>query len=473
MEKIFINDGQPRNYATGREYSGRNAATLSGMDDTFFMTFVQGRTLGFRLHDAKGKSVHLLLVEPRKSEKDGEESRYFYKRGFVVFGLSLWRDESGAPIPEPEDGAAFPWTGKGEVFKEPETETETETLKEPGKEPEKTPEPKKTVKKTPIKVNGKKTFKRADFLKNASVFFKGTNKVYLQIKDGTAIFRAPTFEGDRLLMITDCAAPNCYAVAESKTMQAVIKGIDDFTDGIVKGKRLVYTCIPEDMSDFDISDAYESDTENVKGEIPADIIARVIHAAADDPIKPVFHGASIEPDHVVCSDSRRLSVIAYHTGVTEPAIIPYCIAKNAVGTVRIAARRAIASCEYGLMSAPLVDGQFPNWKRCIPDMSDAVVLPCSNDDWAALEKIAPAPSHKIALRPDGAYVADMDGDGKPCERKVADLKAENVGVNASYMRQAMKDESKVFLTGSMSPIVIKSGIVTDVVMPILIKNKEA
>ena len=468
MEKIFINDGQPRNYATGREYTGKNAATLAGMEDTFFLTFVQGRNLGFRLHDAKGQGVHLLLVEPRKTEKDGEESRYFYKKGFVVFGLSLWRDGSGAPISEPEDGAAFPWTGKGEVFKEPETETET--LREPVKEPDKTPEPEKTVKKTPIKVNGKKTLNRADFLKNAAAFFKGTNKVFMQIKDGAAIFRGPTFEGDRLLMITDCAAPNCSAIAEAKTIQAVIKGIDDFSDGIVRGKILVHTCSPEDMSDFDISDAYESDTKNVSGEIPADIIARVIHAAADDPIKPAFHGALIEPDNVVCCDSRRLSVIEYHTGVTEPAIIPYCLAKNAAGTVKIAAKRAIATCEYGLMSAPLVDGQFPNWRQVIPDTSDAAKLPCTKNDWTALEKIAPAPSYKIALRPDGAYVADIDGDGKPCERKIADLKAENVGVNASYMRQAMKDESKVFLTGSMSPIVIKSGIVTDVVMPIQIKN---
>ena len=91
-----------RNYTTGREYTGRNAAILDCYDDTYFMTFVQGRNQGFHLKkDSEG--IGLILIDRRTGE---EGKSYFYKRGFTVFGLSNWTI-NGQPVPEP-DGAPQP-----------------------------------------------------------------------------------------------------------------------------------------------------------------------------------------------------------------------------------------------------------------------------------------------------------------------------------------------------------------------------
>ena len=108
--KTIFNDGEKRNYVTGHAYTGRNAAILENFDDTFFMTFLQGKELG--LHLRKGSSgIALLLVDKRKAEHDGEEKNYFYKKGFMVFGLSCW-ERNGFSIPEPMPDAPFPWCSK-------------------------------------------------------------------------------------------------------------------------------------------------------------------------------------------------------------------------------------------------------------------------------------------------------------------------------------------------------------------------
>ena len=468
MEKHYYNDGQPRNYATGREYTGKNAATLSGMDDTFFMTFIQGRNLGLKLQNAKGQGIHLLLVEGRKTEKDGKEERYFYKKGFVVFGLSLWRTADGSPVPEPEEGDVYPWhksAGKkeSEVFKEPSTTPEPE----PEKTPDISPEPEKTIPKTHRIVNAKKDLKRGYFLKNAAAFFKGENLVFVQIKDGRAVFTA----GEKLLIVNECRAPDFFAAGGAKEIQAVIKGVDDFDNGIVKGKRVLWGGDPRDFPD--VSSIIEADAKKAECNIDPAAIAKVIHAAADDAVKPSFHGACIEPDNIICSDARRLAVVEYKTGVSEQAIIPYCIAKNAVGVVRIAERRALSVCEYGYFSAPLVDGQFPAWEKVIPDISNASVLSCTHADWAELEKIGKAPSFKVIIREDGTYVDDYDAEKVKYERKVSDMKTEKaIGLNASYMRQAVLDGSTVYIVGPMSPVLIKTGDVADVIMPIQLKKED-
>ena len=463
MEKQIVNDGAKRNYVTGRAYTGRNAAVLDCYDDIFFMTFLQGKECGFHLRKGS-EGVALLLVDKRKGEKNGEEKNYFYKRGFTVFGLSCW-EMNGFTIPEPLPDAPFPWVKQKDTAEKPEVR-ESKVFKDSSK-------PKETLKKKTAPVNNK-SVSRAEFLKSAGAFFPSKcGNAYFSITSGKAIFMGRPSSSDwQMVVIENVSGPDYTTVIESNKVHSIIKGIDSFCDGLIGNKRVCHRNEVGAAEFFD-AEAFQklfavSNTSDVS--IPADVMRSVSYAAATDLVKPSFNAVCIAPGAVVASDSRRLAAHTFETGVKDDYIVPLNIAKNAVGTVRVFGNVARSECEHGFFAGKLVDGQFPRWQQVVPSIDGAHVLQSPRSLWAELKDVSQKPSFKSVFRPEGCFIVDLDDDGKPYERKVSDVSfPEPFGVNAAYMLDAVRETSTIHVVGSMQPIVIKTGDILDVVMPIQIK----
>ena len=461
-EQIY-NDGMKRNYATGYEYTGKNAATLDLFEDTFFMTFVQGKNLGFHLRKGS-KGIALLLVEPRKTEKDGEEKKYFYKRGFTVFGLSCW-EKDGAPVEEPDFETTFPWhktpEEKPDRIAETDTPAEPETVAPEEKKDEVFKKLEEKIRPSDPAVNTK----RALFLKNAANFLCGSkSKIFFRIADGRARFFSDADNG-KYLEISGVEGSFEGRLFDTKTTRKIIKGIDSFRDGLVGKERVCYPSVIEDFPDLPRLGAVEGYV------LPSDI-EKVIHAAALDDVKPSFHAVCVDGEAIVTSDSRRLSFAPLSTGPKESALIPYALAKNAVGVVQISGRHCFSVCDHGSFSMRLVDGQFPNYKQVIPKEPGTVLI-ADVDFWREMKTITKAPFHKTKILETGTYIVDIDKDGKPFDRRVSDVSCSiPFGVNAEYCLEAVRPGSIIYVLDPMMPIVIKTGDVTDVVMPIQIKRED-
>lgn len=463
--KTYINDGQKRNYYTGREYTGRNAAILAAADDVFFLTFVQGKELGYHL-TAESQGVHLLLIDRR--EKTETEDGYFYKRGFVVFGLSCWT-KNGTAISEPAPGAPFPWAEKSPSEHKPEKE-KSEVFKD------RKPKPDKPIREKTAPVNDK-TIRRSEFLKSAAAFFPSSKELaYVSISGGRAVIMARPFKpGAWQCAVINDVHGDFVSVVEIKTARTIIKGIDNFKDGLIGNKRVCHQNTAGAAEFFEPEEFAALYIQSVNGpvSVPADKLRAVSYAAADDFVKPSFYSVCIAPGAFVASDSRRLAALQFETGVKDDLIIPLPLAKNALGTVSVSGNVCRADCAHGTLSTHLIDGQFPLWKKVIPSYENAAILPAPRSLWAELKSIAQAPSFKAVFRPDGCYVMDQDETGKSFERKVSAVSSpEAFGVNAAYMLDAVRENSTIYVTGALSPIVISTGDFLDVVMPIQIKPND-
>lgn len=431
-----------RNYTTGREYTGRNAAILDCFADNYFMTFVQGRDKGFHLEkDSEG--IGLILIDRRTGE---EGKSYFYKRGFTVFGLSNWTI-NGQPVPEP-DSAPRPKKVKAE---------KPEVIPTAAKKDRATSkvfkEPDKTIHAAAEYVNTRK-----EFLFNTASFFTRENKVIsVEIKDGTAIFYNFGNHGRDKVCMIKTSSPNWTGMVSPKDAKAIIKDIDNFNCGLLKNKRITFG------SEIDSIDPV---TLPEGASVPVSEIRKVIHAASTDKVKPAFNAIAIFPDAIAASDSHRLSYVELPTGVKDCAIVPLDFAKAATGSVTISDTACASVTEYGYIFMRLVDGQFPNWRHVIPaEYAKGEIVPPL--DWKELKNISISPSFKTVITPDGTFVNDTDGS----LRKIFDVTfPERFAVNADYMAQAVTKESTVFFSGAMNPIVIKTGDIMDVVMPIQIKE---
>ena len=458
----ILNDGAKRNFSTGKAYSGRNAAFLDNFDDTFFMTFVQGRDLGLHLRK-KSEGIPLILIDKRKATEDSKG--YFYKRGFTVFGLSDW-EINGEPVKEPEDGAPFPWFGTVPNAEQPAPAV----CKTAEQKPIAATAASKVFKEPAAIVppKGSPVNKRSDFLRNTSTFFTRENKVVvLFIRDGEAVFyNMPGSSMDRAkIAVIKTSAPDWTGAMSPKDAKAVIKDIDSFNCGLLKNKRIAFA------SDLDIIDVV---TVTEGPEVPVSELRKVIHAAATDPIKPAFNGVYVAPDAIAASDSRRLSMVPFNSGVKDGAIIPLDLVKSATGSITISGDKAASITDFGYITMKLVDGQFPNYKQVIPDdLKTATIMSGSALDWKELKSITQAPSYKVVVTEEGTHVEEPDHNNNRLLRKVSDVTAPfRFGVNAEYMSQAVTAESTIHLLGPMTPIVVKTGDVVDVIMPIQIKERD-
>lgn len=99
----------PQNVA-GRDYRGANTLILETVsmmrhyESPFWATFNQVKQAGWRLKDAKGKGVSVVLWKPvrKKTENEAgetEDSSYMLLRYFTVFNLDHVEQRDGKPFP--------------------------------------------------------------------------------------------------------------------------------------------------------------------------------------------------------------------------------------------------------------------------------------------------------------------------------------------------------------------------------------
>ena len=238
-----------------------------------------------------------------------------------------------------------------------------------------------------------------------------------------------------------------------------------------------------------------------------EMIKKVMYAASNDTIKPVFNGLYIistkkESMSAVATDSRRLALISRTMdngggmNLEEGFIIPL---KTVNEVFRIL--QSTGQCRFSYDSnqcffkignteiiSRIVDGQFPNYKHVIPNENNMEVIIESKK---LLESVKRAmiftrePANKILLTFEGSKLkieANTPELGEAEEEITVESTSEEkitLGINAQFMIDCLKEIDSVFIkcgiTGQMSPITImpeddKEYI--SVIMPIQIKSSD-
>ena len=152
-------------------------------------------------------------------------------------------------------------------------------------------------------------------------------------------------------------------------------------------------------------------------------IRYVLRARDAKAIQPAFTGLYSDGVNIVCSDSRRLAF--------SPVVMPFGLFE------------VIKDTASEIILGEQIDGQFPNYKETIPDL-------------AGVEAIEARPATKAA----GASIAHYQ------------IACAGACVNYLYLEDAIKDTEKAeaYVTGEMSPCVIKTNLGTHIIMPIQVKK---
>jgi len=238
-----------------------------------------------------------------------------------------------------------------------------------------------------------------------------------------------------------------------------------------------------------------------------EMIKKVMYAASNDTIKPVFNGLYIistkkESMSAVATDSRRLALISRTmengggVNLEEGFIIPL---KTVNEVFRIL--ESTGQCRFSYDSnqcffqignteiiSRIVDGQFPNYKHVIPHENNMEVIIESKK---LLESVKRAmiftrePANKIILTFQGSKLkieANTPELGEAEEELTVESSSEEkitLGINAQFMIDCLKEIDSVSIkcgiTGQMSPITIMpedDKEYVSVIMPIQIKSSD-
>lgn len=285
----------------------------------------------------------------------------------------------------------------------------------------------------------------------------------------------------------------------------LIKVSDSFTIEInsksdkIKGSYKLIGTSAEDYPDINSVETEKSiDIDQV---VFKDMIKKVVYAASNDSIKPVFNGIFFNTEGsnliAVSSDSRRLSIsrkaIDADLDMGEGIIVP-------LKTIHeISKLLNVGLCSFSFnenqcffkidnteIISRLIEGNFPNYKQVIPkDYKSECVI----DNQTFVESVRRAMI--FTREPTFKIICSFSKDQLHIEAKTPDLgeaeesidiemdKDESVtlGINAQYIMDAVKEieslELKVCLTGEMSPVTFLSesdDSYQAIVMPIQIKS---
>ncbi len=234
-----------------------------------------------------------------------------------------------------------------------------------------------------------------------------------------------------------------------------------------------------ELPDFDEENSIEIDQSLLK-----DIIRKVIYAASNDNIKPVFNGLyllseSSERITAVASDSKRLTLFSAKLdspmNISKGTIIPlktiHEISRLLSNTGKCRLLLAKNQCFFRINETDIVsrviDGQFPNYKQVIPQdrkFEISIQTEKLRDSLRRVMVFAREPSYKVML--------NFSKDSLLIEVKTSELgEAEeeiqiesnrdesiSIAISAQYLLDAIKEVdsfSVVFgMTTPISPVLI-------------------
>lgn len=152
-------------------------------------------------------------------------------------------------------------------------------------------------------------------------------------------------------------------------------------------------------------------------------IRYVLRARDAKAIQPAFTGLYSDGVNIVCSDSRRLAF--------SPVVMPFGLFE------------VIKDTASEIILGEQIDGQFPDYKKVVPEVADAPLIRLRG-----VNKISSASSALYWIALAGACV------------------------NYSYIDDALKDTeyADAYVTGEISPCVIKTNLGTHIIMPIQVKK---
>lgn len=255
------------------------------------------------------------------------------------------------------------------------------------------------------------------------------------------------------------------------------------------------------MQNFQDSDSIEIDQFLLK-----EMIKKVIYAASNDTIKPVFNGLFFVSDSqmkvsVVATDSRRLAILSrsfseeakFGSGIIIPLKTLHEIIKllESAGKCRFAFKDNQCFFRIGKTEviSRVVDGQFPNYKQVIPKefIFESVI-----ETKKLLSSVRRAmvftrePSNKIVLTfsKDKLFIeANTPELGKAEEEIFIESTCKDkisIGINAQFLIDTLKEidtfSIKCGITGQMSPMTItpeNDSEYISVIMPIQIKTSQS
>ncbi len=236
-----------------------------------------------------------------------------------------------------------------------------------------------------------------------------------------------------------------------------------------------------------------------------EMFKKVIYAASNDTIKPVFNGLYLVNDSennitAVATDSRRLGIIkrkiSNEINLDDGIIIPLKTV-NEVFRLLDSEDKCYFSIENNQcffkignneIISRIIEGQFPNYKQVIPkEFTHETII----DKKKLRESMRRAmiftrePAFKVVLtfENDKLIIEANTPDLGEAEEEI-NIESNNgdklvIGINGQFMLDALKEISseKIVcrLTGNMSPVTISPQDDEDyisVIMPIQIKNRE-
>jgi DNA polymerase III subunit beta len=234
-----------------------------------------------------------------------------------------------------------------------------------------------------------------------------------------------------------------------------------------------------------------------------EMLRKVVHAAANDTIKPVFNGVFLISDangtlSAVATDSRRLAHIRrsiegdlnFNDGVILPLKTVNEVSRllSAGGMCRfsIFENQCYFQINETEIVSRIVDSQFPNFKQVIPkEQHTSVVV----DTQKIIESLRRAmvftrePANKVIMnfKKDVIIIKAETPELGEAEEEIhseSNSKEQlSIGINAQFMLDAVKEIDSgsmiVGLTGQMSPVTVRpenDPEYTLVIMPIQIKS---
>ncbi|HOP61767.1 MAG TPA: DNA polymerase III subunit beta [Spirochaetota bacterium] len=269
----------------------------------------------------------------------------------------------------------------------------------------------------------------------------------------------------------------------------------------VKGHYTLYGTASDEypeLPEISMDNSMELDQAVLK-----EMIKKVIYAAANDTIKPVFNSIYLVSENpgsitAIATDSRRLSMITRSIDsdiiVGEGIIIPLKTINevfrllNNTGTCRISfdSNQCYFKIDDTEIISRIVDGQFPNYKQIIPkEYSLKAVIETTRilDSVKRAMIFTREPAYKIIMtfNKDNLKIEANTPELGKAEEEInfeSDSKEKIIlGINAQFLLDTLKQVNSYSfvcgITGQMSPVTIipeddKNYI--SVIMPIQIKT---
>lgn len=211
-------------------------------------------------------------------------------------------------------------------------------------------------------------------------------------------------------------------------------------------------------------------------------IARVTPAMSEQDVRYYLNGLMVNSDGVVCAtDGHRLHVEhdAFIAGTDKKfeAIIPRVMFDLSVKIDGITLSATHCQIVAGdcILTSKLIDGKFPDYQRVIPSVSEKPTAIKFNgaqtkcaDNVLKFSKANKEKFHCMALHSkDGAIIASSRSGQEFAFADCFDGESVDIGVEASYLRDAMQAAyaGEIRLSDSTSSILISSGRFQAVVMP--------